>query len=627
MGMFDFRDYSAAEAAELAKTSHALAVASAVYAFRGVPGLGDLVENVVQSPLFAGSPDGSTRAPDGWQEISAEALGIDPKDVDSKGLFKVPSPILGDTEGTVQAMVYGQYDASGTLTGLSISWAATNNPLDVLDFSKLPSGEVGALMEPFVSKVAAFAQANGLGARDVLITGYSLGAAYTNIMADNKDSLADGFFAQSDYVGHNGPVIRDYDNLINFGYENDIVYRATADTTLFNDALQLAGPLLEGSDFNLANSIDNVVLFDGAYASPLFPFGPFSILNIPGGWYAHIDGLVTDSIDRITGSVFYDLTEKDTAVVVSNLGADLRWSTWVEDKKTLATSDHHDKAALLIGTDYDDLLRDGIANDYFDGRAGDDIIRVSTGYDTVHGGAGTDILRLRGDASDWQAYRLSDGTLALASRTGDGLKLAIDIEKIQFEGLAIGKISLINKDYLVQADELRFDGSWFERWFNSDLRYEQHEEGTAGDDILSGQSVFARDGDDTITGTGQDDLLHGGRGQDRLDGGLGDDRLYGAEHDDVLYASHGDDLLNGGHGDDLFVFTAGLYGTTTVEDFNRATDQHDQLSVVGLFDGFAQVQAAAAQRGADTVIDAGALEIVLANTQVTDLAQDDFIFA
>ena len=41
----------------------------------------------------------------------------------------------------------------------------------------------------------------------------------------------------------------------------------------------------------------------------------FSLLNIPTGWYAHINGVTTDAINRISNSTFYEHTKQDSTVI------------------------------------------------------------------------------------------------------------------------------------------------------------------------------------------------------------------------------------------------------------------------------------------------------------------------
>lgn len=67
--------------------------------------------------------------------------------------------------------------------------------------------------------------------------------------------------------------------------------------------------------------------------------------------------------------------------------------------------------------------------------------------------------------------------------------------------------------------------------------YAQWQIGGAGDDTLSGQTVFGQDGNDTISGTTDDDVLVGGRG------------------DDTLVSDSGSDYLDGGDGRDLFIYS------------------------------------------------------------------------
>lgn len=626
MAMFDYHNLTGEKAAEVIATAHQLSGYTNVRTIVGNNVLSDIADDLFTSGLVSASRGGSTDLPDGWKLLSAHELGIDPKYVDSRGFFTAKSPVLGVVvPGGIQAQVMAEYDEGGNISRLALVWSGTSSPVDIIDYFKLLDKSTLESLTYLAEKTADFARANGVAAEDMIVTGYSLGGANAAIMSEAQETLAGGYYNGAQFISLSGPLTSTADNFINVGYENDIVFRAAGNYTDFGEALKAAGPLLEGSDFDVPNATSNVILFDGAYASPLFPFGPFSILNIPGGWYAHIDGVFTDAIERISGSVFYDLTERQSTVVVSNLGADLRSHTWVYDKSSSATTDHFGKSALLIGTVYGDKMHDGKANDYFDLSSGNDLARVSTGYDVIDGGAGHDIVRVQGYAKDWNAYRLSDGTLMLDSKYG--LKSATNVEEIQFEELSIGVNSTFNKSYAVTDHKLDFKGGWLASMFNDDVHYGHHVEGTSGKDSLSGKVVFGLDGNDVIKGTGSDDLLHGGRGQDVIFGGDGDDRLYGAEHDDFLVASNGNDKLNGGHGDDVFVFNEGLSGHVVVEDFNRATDQDDVLLFKGHLSSVEEVRHHAHQSGSDVVIECGHLQITLQDTQLSDLTDTTLSFA
>lgn len=90
-----------------------------------------------------------------------------------------------------------------------------------------------------------------------------------------------------------------------------------------------AAPGLIGQDYALQSSTDNLILFSDDYANPAWPYGPFALYNIPGGWAAHVAGITSDAVTRITQSAFYDLTSRDSLVIVSNLTAatrDIAWS-------------------------------------------------------------------------------------------------------------------------------------------------------------------------------------------------------------------------------------------------------------------------------------------------------------
>lgn len=620
MGMFDFWKYSGAEAAEVIDVTHQLASRTAADPFSAFD-FGTIAQSVVSTPEASGTTDPRGGIPDGWREIDPTEMGFTADEIGYNDYIKVDSPVIGDVDGTVQFKVFVS-DAGQ----LSVSWAATNNPLDVIDFTKLNTGEVGALMDDALTKVASYAQSLGMTADDVLVTGYSLGGAYTSIMAENQGWLADGFFDQATYVSHNGPIVAEgVDNIVYYGHENDIVHRAAGDFDTIQEALSAAGPLLEGSDFNFEASIDNVIVFDGAYASPLFPFGPFSILNLPGAWYGHLTGVFTDAVQRIGQSTYYDLTNRDSAMVISALGEDLRTNTWVEDKKTLASSDHFGKSAFLVGTNYDDLLRDGKANDFVDGMQGNDLVRLSSGYDVVDGGEGNDTVRLKGYANEWRAFQLSDGSVAFHSNNGNGLKIVENTEAVEFEGLAIGDESTFNKRYFINDDELRFDGNWWDRLWNSDKGYDWAHKGTDGDDVIQGQTVFAMDGDDNVTGTAGDDLLVGGFGEDVLNGGDGNDQLYGGAHDDLLLAGDGYDILNGGHGTDTFHFRADDSGHKVIEDFNQALGEVDLLRI-DQFDSLEDLKAAATQHDDSVRIIHDDLRIDIAGITIDDLTAQNTVF-
>lgn len=210
MGVYDYKDYServAAEKVVLAKqlgdyvaaaSVLGLPVADIVEAAEGVVGVGTLAAN-----------DIDLRLPPNWREVSVSELGLDPRLLDPTGYIRFMSPLTGYLPTGPQLKVLAETDSSGRITALAIGFAPTNSPLDVIDFLQLNKGALVPSMVPVLEAVRNLAVANGLTGEDVTITGYSLGAGMTNIMARAADTLVGGFYADSDYFGFAAPVLDD----------------------------------------------------------------------------------------------------------------------------------------------------------------------------------------------------------------------------------------------------------------------------------------------------------------------------------------------------------------------------------------------------------------------------------
>lgn len=621
LGAFNYRDYSAAESVELVDVSHQLAVYAQLRSFLGIKA-GELFESVDnflgEGTITASAID--TGLPPGWHDLDPAELGLSPDMVDKEGYIKMVSPITGTLDTGPQLSVLVERDDAGNVTRICVDFVGTNSLVDVPDYTQLNSGEMAAQMEPVLNSVRAYAEANGLSGEDVLVTGYSLGAGYTNIMARFADTLSDGFFANSDYVGHAAPVIYDEGGrVLNVGFENDVVHRATGAETSFWGAVMAADPLLSNNDKEFASSTDNLVIFDGVYNGATVTLAVDSIVNVLG-WSGHISGVVTDAFDRIGHSAFYEFTHQDSAIVVTNLGADLRPTTWVEDKAA-PTSSHFGAPSFVIGSKFDDKLGDGQGNDWIDGLAGDDVIRAGAGLNRIEGGEGHDTLRLAADASEVSVYRLAGDQMAYVTK--DGLTITHSVEDIELSHW--GPLGLIEytTEYSIKGDRLEDDHWSLFEWGDRDIAISQATEGGEGADVLSGTAVFGHGGDDQLSGSTQSDLLHGGEGADTLTGGAGADRLYGGEHSDRLIGTEGD-RLNGGHGDDVFVFNA-TRGEVVIEDFNHsAAPEADVIEIAGM--DYASVMSHAHQDGADVVIALGDATLRLERVALDSLEADDFAF-
>ncbi|MEO1601608.1 MAG: G8 domain-containing protein [Pseudomonadota bacterium] len=183
---------------------------------------------------------------------------------------------------------------------------------------------------------------------------------------------------------------------------------------------------------------------------------------------------------------------------------------------------------MIRGTDGDETLSGGQANDALYGSNGDDLLRGNNGDDAAYGGKGDDNLQ-GGSGND--TLEGGEGTDYLAGSYGDDL----------VSGGA-------------GPDEVY---------------------GDYGIDVLYGDA-----GNDKVGGGDGADILFGGTGNDSLIGGLGD-----YSGNDILVGGLGADLLNGGAGDDVYVFETARDSTAnsrdTIQQFSVGEDTID-VSLLGI---------------------------------------------
>ena len=161
---------------------------------------------------------------------------------------------------------------------------------------------------------------------------------------------------------------------------------------------------------------------------------------------------------------------------------------------------------VLAGTDFNDLIHLGGADDTGYAEGGNDTVYGDLGFDRIYGGAGNDSLD-GGDQPD-----VVDG--------GDGDDIVI--------GGDSGS-SVAGFDQLI---------------------------GGAGDDTIYGgigiDKIYGNLGDDVIYGGGDTDpFIFGGDGMDIVDGGDEQDNVYGNDGDDLLIGGADKDILFGQAGDDI----------------------------------------------------------------------------
>ncbi|WP_296405276.1 calcium-binding protein [Psychrobacter sp.] len=616
MAMFDYKNYSSDESKKLADDANRLSVytnASSLLGFipadNVLNGLGKITGELFPNNTNIGIPQG-------WRELTPSDFGLSNDLLDKSGYFKIESLYTGTAVEGPQAKIFGQYDETGKLERINLNIAGTNDLPDILDYLNLNSHAGKELYEPILKIVKDYAINNGLTGSNVLISGYSLGAGVTNVIAAERKGLADGFFTDSDYMAFAVPAI--YDNpdvVLNYGYENDVVHRVAGNAPDFFTAIADADPGLVNPDKNYASSMDNVVLFNDVYASPIWNLSIFSLINIPTGWYAHINGVTTDAITRISNSTFYNYTQKDSTFIVADLTALSRSTTWVQDYNT-HTSSHYNTSAFLVGSKYDDLIAGGSNFDYIDAGAGNDTIRAGNGVDHVDGNIGIDQLRVEGRSQDWNVYQMQDDTLFFVDKNGYNLVEADNVESVSFKSelMSHGCNYIIGDTALENTQPIR-------KWFSAfDVKYSDHVEGSDHNDTLTGRIVFGREGNDSIKGTTLSDTLHGGSGDDIIMGLAGNDKLYGAEGNDILDGGAGADTLIGGIGNDIFKINA-LSGGDVIVDFNNDVGYHDIIQFSSaLFSDIAHLSARTTQVGDDVSIGLGGLNyLTVENCYVNDV--------
>ncbi|AKK00615.1 polyurethanase [Pseudomonas chlororaphis] len=530
----------------------------------------------------------------GWTPISASQLGYTGK-VDGRGTF------FGEKAGytTAQVEILGKYDAAGQLSEIGVSFRGTSGPRENLigdsigdvindvmaalgpkDYAKNYAGEAfGTLL----GDVARFAQAHGLGGENVLVSGHSLGGLAVNSLADLSTSQWSGFYNNANYIAYASPTQSSTDKVLNIGYENDPVFRA-----------------LDGSTFNLASvgvhdvqqasATNNIVSFNDHYASTAWNVLPFSILNIPT-WISHLPTGYADGMGRIISSAFYDLTQKDSTIVVANLSDPARSNTWVQDLNRNAEA--HTGSTFILGTDKDDLIQGGQGNDYLEGRAGNDTFRDGGGYNVILGGQGHNSLHLQQSVHDFTFASDGAGTLYMRDAHG-GISITRDIGTLvsQEPGSLWGMLK-DEVSHSVTANGLLAGGNL--------TAYASAVKSTAGDDSLVAHA------------TG--DWLFGHADNDRLLGGAGDDTLVGGT---------GNDVMQSGGGRDTFIFN-GAFGQDRISGFD-AGDKLVFIGVQGAGEGYDYRQHLS-QVGSDTLLQVGDSSVTLVGVGVGQVGGEGIVFA
>ena len=528
----------------------------------------------------------------GWSPISAQQLGYAGK-VDQRGTF------FGEKPGydSAQVEILGKYDADGQLTAIGIGFRGTSGPRESLisdsigdaisdllaaigpaDYAKNYTGNA---FDVLLGKVAAFAAGQGLAGKDVLVSGHSLGGLAVNSLADLSGDHWSGFYRDARYIAFASPTQSETTaNVLNIGYENDPVFRALNGSDFSLSSLGV-------HDANQASATNNIVSFNDHYASVAWNLMPFSIANV-STWVTHLPSGYESGMNRILDSAFYDLTHKDSTIVVANLSNPARENTWVQDLNRNA--EKHTGSTLIIGSDGNDLIQGGRGNDFLEGRDGNDTFRDSGGYNIILGGKGVNTLDLQQSLNRVDVVNDGRGTLYLRDSHG-GITMARDISLlVSDEPVWLGLSKSV-------SHRVADDGLWA---------------GTSHTDYTL--SVNAGPGDSTLKAGEQGHWLLGQGGNDHLIGSAGND---------VFIGGAGNDLLESVGGTNTFIFS-GHFGHDTVLGYQPA----DSLVFLGVEGGHeADYRAHATASGQDTVLSFGSDSVTLVGVGLASLAGADIVIA
>ncbi|KOY02482.1 polyurethane esterase [Pseudomonas nunensis] len=548
-----------------------------------------LYSDAIALTLYAYTPTGKPLPATAWAPIGATALGYQGK-VSAQGSF------FGEKDGftSAEAEVLGKYDAAGKLIGIGVAFRGTgglgysdtfgdikNNLLAAIGPVDYAKNYAKNAFDTLLKDVAAFAIAHGVGAKDVLISGHSLGGLGVNSVAELSGDNWGGFFKQANYVAFASPTQSVSTNVLNIGYENDPVFRALDGTTFSTGSVGK-------HDGYQASATNNIVNFNDHYASTAQNLVPFSILN-PMSWSAHGSLGYADGLNRVIDSKFYDLTSKDSTLIVSNLAVDSRGKTWVEDLGR--SGEPHTGSTFIIGTDSNDLLKGGAGNDFIEGRDGNDRFRDDGGYNILLGGKGSNTFELQKPLQNFSFANDGDGTLYVRDAYG-GISLTRDIGAI------------VSKE----------PGSWLG---SKDVSYNVTANG-----LLNGSELTHYN--HSLNGDAYGNTLAATVDGDWLFGNAGDDLLRSDKSHVTFVGGAGNDVMHASGGNNTFLFS-GAFGFDAINGY-QGSDKLVFMGVQGAGQGYDYKQNAT-QSGHDTVLKIGDFAVTLVGVGLDNLSTSSFTFA
>ncbi|MEQ9232205.1 MAG: calcium-binding protein, partial [Cyclobacteriaceae bacterium] len=436
----------------------------------------------------------------------------------------------------------GVEEFNGSLRSITIM--DTGGIGDTFDFSAYTGGGVEVDLRTAIDS-------NGDWTGDLAngVEGYhsEVGSEYIYIAHNTIIENAIGTFAADTIIGNSA------DNQITGGQGNDILQGGTGDDEyMFN--------IGDGSDeiTDTSGTLDKITFGSG------FDLADFSFAQIGNDLEITISGS-TDEIlikDHYTTGTIERIEFNDGLSILPSLG-----SYNVIDGNNLNNT--------LTGTSGNDIINGFGGDDTIYGEGGDDIIYSGDGAGAINGGAGNDVI-----------YALDKSHTFVASSGFDQIYGSSGIDYFTVEHFSAETVT--------QGLNLNLEtGIVTNNGFgDSGLMYDvENVVATSFSDTIVaynplsssqlGSRIFAREGDDNLTGgLGKDiffgeegnDILYGMGGNDTLAGGDGEDLIYGGDHNDIITGGLDDDILLGGSGNDYYSFTSGD-GYDTITDTSGSLDE------------------------------------------------------
>lgn len=311
-------------------------------------------------------------------------------------------------------------------------------------------------------------------------------------------------------------------------------------------------------------------------------------LLLTDGGLVDLSGALITGIDTISGNALAN------TVRLVGVGVGQRIDL-LDGDDSLDGSDGGDSADggggvdTLRGRAGDDTLRGDDQADVLDGGTGNDSLTGGAGVDNQSGGAGNDVFRVEfAEEIAGLAETISGG----ADRDridirGTGAIGLCDISLAVISGveeLAIGSTDLILRGTQLSAFDSVSGTGFVERIILSgsgladlsgdtvigidEIRGSNNANTVLLTDVLTGQFVDARGGNDSVAGS---------LGNDVIRGGTGDDTIAGSEGADTLTGGQGTDLIQGGIGNDL-ILIAGVSDVSGLAETIDGGNDTDTLS-------------------------------------------------